>query len=395
MDTLHAPGISEQESNQPGVRVIHTIAGVRADHGGPSRSVPALCNALAATGTDVHLLTGMPSDGRVKNNFPAPPVTTHAVRESRLGRPWGVGRGFRRELRRLAITAQTTIVHDHGVWLPTNHAVAQQATALGLPRIVSPRGMLSAWSMNRRRWLKRCLWQLYQRHDLRSATAFVVTSELEARDVRRLGFSQPTIVIPNGIDFPKELPQRQPQATKQLLFLSRIHPKKGVLELVEAFSQARLPDAWQLVIAGPDEDGHRRQVERRIQQLGIDNRFRFTGPVDDQAKWQLYVDADLFVLPSFTENFGIVVAEAMAAGLPVITTTGTPWNVLQEQQLGWHVEPTVAALRQALSEACSLPNSKRIELGLRARDFAIREFAWHDVGARMLDFYSAVRVPQA
>lgn len=370
-----------------GMRIIHTIASVRADHGGPSRSVPYLCESLTDAGGEVHLITSVSRDMSVANNFPKGTTQNHPIVESTIFRQAVLSRRFRTTLGKLAQNTPT-VVHDHGVWLPTNHAVARESKALRIPRIVSPRGMLSEWSMNRRRWVKRFIWRLYQQRDLKTADAFVVTSELEAADIRRLGLNQPLAVIPNGINFPESLSARNNFTSKQILFLSRIHPKKGLLELVEAFSLAELPAPWHLVIAGPDEGGFQTQVQQRVAELGITDRVSFPGAFDDNAKWQLYADSDLFVLPSFTENFGIVIAEAMAAGLPVITTTGTPWKCLQTENMGWWIAPTVSELVQALTDACKIESSERNEMGKRGAKYTRDSFSWAEIGARVLEFYS-------
>jgi glycosyltransferase involved in cell wall biosynthesis len=353
--------------------------------------VPALCDALAASGSEVHLITGVPNQNTIQNNFPGPATQTHKVIETGFTRQWGVASGFRLELSQLSRNSdRPTIVHDHGLWLPSNHAVAKECKALGLKRVVSPRGMLSGWSMNRRRTLKRCLWKLYQERDLRSADAFVATSELEAADIRSHGFTQPMVVIPNGIQFPSELPCRRQQSGKQILFLSRIHPVKGVMELVEAFAHAQLSQEWRLVIAGPDEDGYQKQVVRRVHELGISDRVTFPGSKSDTDKWQLLADSDLFVLPSFTENFGIVIAEAMAAGLPVITTNGTPWKVLQSEAMGWWIPPTVEELTVSLADACTLASNDLESMGRRASKYAHASFTWNEIAQRVVEFYSSI-----
>ncbi len=371
------------------MRVIHTIAGLRADHGGPSRSVPDLCDALADLGNQVHLITGVPSDRSIANNFPQGKTQTHTVTESAVWGRFTMGGRFARELRTLSTGVEPTIVHDHGLWLASNHAIANCATGMGILRVVSPRGMLSAWSLRRRRSVKKVLWHAYQRRDLQSANAFHATSQTEAEDIRRLGFQQPILVLGNGISLPAQLPLRQTAVgSKQILFLSRIHPVKGVIELVRAFHQAQLPAVWRLVIAGPDEGGHRERVERLIAELGLSQRVELVGAVDDQRKWQLYADADLFVLPSFTENFGLVVAEAMASALPVITTTGTPWEVLNTQHLGWWVAPEVDALAAALAAAANLEPCQLRQKGLDAQAYATHRFAWSKIAAQMEEFYT-------
>ena len=302
-----------------------------------------------------------------------------------------VGRQFRLLLdHAIGYSRENVIVHDHAVWLPSNHAVASYCRERSITRVVSPRGTLGKWAMDHRRWKKRLAWSAYQYRDLRSASAFHVTSELEADEVRSHGFRQPIAVIPNGITIPESLPARQRSTGYQALFLSRIHRKKGLLNLVRAWKLANPSNEWELAIAGPDECGHRAEVEAEIRRLGLSEQIHFIGELNDEDKWQAYANSNLFVLPSFSENFGIVVAEAMAAGLPVITTTGTPWSVLKERNLGWWVEPTEQSLAVALSEACTA-DPRRISMqGSLAREYAITHFSWIDVAVRLQAFYESL-----
>lgn len=372
------------------LEVIHTIASTSVNHGGTSRSVPDLCQALAKAGAGVCLITGRQPNGIFNFITPGPEVRLRTVPEYRHFGFRGAKVALRRELSRQVDRADPggVLVHDHGIWLPANHEVASAARRHGAIRIVSPRGMLTRWALQNGWLKKRVAWLVYQRRDLAAATAFHATSEEEARDIRRLGFRQPIAVIPNGISLPREMPPRLPQKEgRQVLFLSRIHPVKGLLNLIQAWKLADVSPSWELVIAGPGDECHRREVEHLAQKLKVDGRIRFLGPVSHDEKWQVYRDADLFILPSFSENFGLVVAEAMAAGLPVITTTGTPWRELQENSLGWWVEPNVESITAALKEATALGDAQRMEMGTRAADWVKDRYAWNSIGQEMLVFY--------
>jgi glycosyltransferase involved in cell wall biosynthesis len=248
--------------------------------------------------------------------------------------------------------------------------------------------MLSAWAMNYGRLKKRLAWVAYQRRDLNQATAFHATSAEEAEEIRALGFQQPIAVIPNGIDFPSQIdPKPSERQKRTMLFLSRIHPKKGLLSLVRAWKHAGPGTDWRLVIAGPDEDGHRSVIEQTVQKLKLQDQVSFPGEIKDDDKWALYSQADVFVLPSFSENFGLVVAESLAAGTPVITTTGTPWRELGEHGCGWQVEPTVEALTAAIQQAVRAPDDALAAMGERGAKWVRRQFQWTDVGRSMIEYY--------
>ncbi len=381
------PGESTGWHLVSGMRIVQTIAGTRVDHGGTSRSVPALCDSLVAMGIDNHLLTARPADPSIRCNYPKELSRVHVVEESAIWRQFRIGKKFCGQLDRLIIDPENTIVHDHAVWLASNHAVAQYCRARKIRRIISPRGMLGRWALDHGRWKKRLAWNLYQRSDLSSAAGFHATSQQEADEIRALGFQQPIAVVPNGVDFPDRLPDRRYRTGHQALFLSRIHPKKGLLNLVRAWKRASVPEGWRLVIAGPDENGHQREVQALVSELGLSEQIEFPGAIDDKDKWQMYVDSDLFVLPSFNENFGIVIAEAMAAGIPVITTQGTPWSCLQSSQMGWWVEASIDNIQTAITQATTISDEARASMGVSAKRYVHQNFDWNATAQRLVEFY--------
>jgi glycosyltransferase involved in cell wall biosynthesis len=395
-----------QYDGHPPLKIIQTIAGIQASHGGTSRSVPALCEALAAeTQHAIHLLATSPPRGE-NNCWPSSPVVCHEAASSRVwGRLWS-GYGYERILTSLIspgaqVPQDRAVIHDHGLWLATNHSVARFCRQHKVPRVVSPRGMLSEWAVLRNSWKKKVAWYAYQQQDLMSATAFHVTSALEAEDVRRMGLRQPVAVIPNGITFPRvDVARERRPGTRRMLFLSRIHPKKGLIELIQAWKKTASTQGWELVLVGPDEGGYAGTVQNQIDGLGLRDQIRLEPPVTDAEKWQTYAKADVFVLPSFSENFGLVIAEALAAGLPVLTTTGTPWNDLIHRGCGWWVAPTVAELHHALEEILAMPSDALAQMGMRGSEWVRQEFQWSTVAAMMSEFYdwllnpSSVAVPE-
>lgn len=373
------------------MKVLFTIAGLQSVFGGPSRSVPALASALAGAGAQVELLTCESLPGEPAPLLPPRAlVTSHLLPHSCRSTRWFPRtNAFAAVLRECYQSANDCVIHDHGLWLPTNHAVAFAARTLGVPRIVSPRGMLSNWALHHRGLKKRVAWWLYQKHDLATAQALHATSAEEAAAFRAAGLTQPIAIIPNGVEFPPAPRSSLPAARSSLrtaLFLGRIHPIKGLLNLVNAWAQVR-PIGWRLVIAGRDEAGHSEVLKAESRKQKVENDFEFVGPVEGQAKWDLYRSADLFVLPSHSENFGIVVAEALACGVPVITTKGTPWESLVTQRCGWWTELGSEPLAAALREATSMTDAARQEMGQRGRELVEREFSWPRIAEQMLSVY--------
>jgi len=242
--------------------------------------------------------------------------------------------------------------------------------------------MLEPWAFGYRRWKKLPVWLLWEKRGLESSVLHV-TSEQEAINIRALGLRAPIAVIPIGIDLP-ELPLSRGAVTaeRRALFLSRIHPIKGLLNLVEAWRRVR-PRGWRLCIAGPDECGHLNVVQRAVREAGLAGVVDFVGPVYGKEKQELLNSADLFILPTFSENFGVVVGEALASGVPVITTKGAPWSWLLSHRCGWWVDIGVEPLAAAISEATQCTTSELHAMGERGRRLVEERFSWPKIAQQM------------
>ncbi len=368
------------------MHVIHAVADLDPALGGTSRSISELAIALAREGITTFAWTPQPQQANWVE-----PLRSSGVR---------ILNGSLQPL--LSFNREDLLIHSHGIWLPTNHRVAKFATRYRLKRVVSPRGMLEPWALNHRRWKKRLAWKLYQQRDLQQAAALHATAPAEAEQLRKLGMTQPIFVVPNGIAPPEQqirvassrfdkngVSQQATGKSRTAVFLSRIHPKKGLPLLAEAWQRVR-PVGWQMQVVGPDEEGHRRELESLVEQLGIADVWRFHDPVFGEEKWRVLGDADLMILPTHSENFGNVVAESLMVGTPVITTTGTPWSDFVTHRCGWWVEPTVECIAAALREACGTRSDMLWEMGQRGRLWAERGFAWDGIAARMIAAYEAV-----
>lgn len=365
------------------VRPIHTTFDLADASGGPSRSVTRLCDGLARAGAETEILTTAADGPEVLPREAG--VDVARTEPPRWRAAFGSASAFGDAVARAA-AAPGAVVHDHGLWLPSNASAAHAARRAGAPFVAAPKGMASPWALRHRWWKKRTAWYAYQRRALATAAAFHVTSEAEADDVHRLGLGVPVALVPHGVEAPPEAPPAPPRARRRALFLSRLHPKKGLPLLVEAWARVR-PEAWELVIAGPDEGGHRAEVEALVEAACLGEAVSVRGAVADDDKWTLYRSADLFVLPTHSENFGIVVAEALAAGVPVITTHGAPWGTLERERCGWWTEISADALMAALAEATSLAEADLRAAGERGRAYALRTFSWDQAAADLLDVY--------
>jgi glycosyltransferase involved in cell wall biosynthesis len=351
-------------------------------YGGPAFSVSRLAAALEEAGAEVGLWAPDQSSA----------VSPLLPGESSVQRIVGT------ESEALDRFGEPDILHDNGIWLMHNHRLATLAEKYGIPRVISTRGMLEPWALGHKRFKKKLAWWLYQRHDLRQARCHIATSKTEAENLQRLGLGIPIATVPNGVDVAEERPGAvglesrktvQNGRTRTALFLGRIYPIKGLPMLIDAWARVR-PDGWRLSIAGPDEARHQRQVERAVAAAGLGEVVSFTGPVEPEMKKAAFLDADLFVLPTHSESFGMVVAEALAHGVPVLTTNAAPWSILQERGCGWWVDATVDGIADGLRQATRLDSDTLRSMGDKGRLLVDAKFSWKHVADLMLCTYDAI-----
>jgi glycosyltransferase involved in cell wall biosynthesis len=348
-------------------------------YGGPAFSVSRLATALSEIGAEIGLW--------------APDRSALASPLCPRNSPVRLLAGSETEA--LDSFSNTDILHDNGIWLPHNHRLAEIAAMRGIPRVVSMRGMLEPWAMNHRRWKKYIAWQLYQRRDLRRADCHHATAETEAQHIRQFGLPVPVCVIPNGVDVPEPRPRGASKkhdakdARKTALFLGRIHPKKGLLMLIDAWARVR-PVGWHLKIVGSDEAGHQNELKNAMATAGLCEMISLAGPVYGEAKRSAFFDADLFIFPTHSENFGMAIAEALAHGLPVLTTTGAPWSMLPERGCGWWVDTTVDGIVKGLRQATAQHSEALAAMGASGRAWVAAEFGWARVAKKFVATYESI-----
>lgn len=338
------------------------IAGTsfRDEYGGPAVSVSSLALALADAGADVGVWA---PDGSVNIHsrlqseralqlFSGPATT--ALR--RFGKP--------------------DVIHDNGIWMPHNHWLTRFSKENGVTRVVSTRGMLEPRARSHKYLKKTAAWWAYQKRDLAVAKCLHATSQEEASNLKRLLGDRAIRCIPNGLDLHAEaFDLRGSSLPKIALFMGRICPIKGLPLLINAWARVR-PQNWILQIAGPDERGHEREVRELIERAHLEDCIDFLGPVRPEDKWKVYAAAELFILPSHSESFGMVIAEALSSGCPVITTTGVPWPSIEQQRLGWRVAATVDGMELAVREATKSTDAELRAMGSRGRRYVEDSLGW-------------------
>ena len=453
------------------MKILHVVALIQASTGGPAVSVTRLASEQAKMGHDVTLAClDYPHLGP---QVAAPGVRVVSVKGNFLAVR---GRGWSPEFRRVVLEEATKVdvVHNHGLWMWPNAYAREAAVAAGKPLIISPRGMLEAWSLGRSKLRKAVAWRLFERKNLQSAALFHATAESEKRSIEKaishgltrikgrispggcadrtggkcsrrgiaLGPSAvpgdrnassnednlrltdlklktttgvPVVVAPNGVDLPHldrkpgrgVLEEKFPElrGRRWVVFMSRLHPKKGIDVLLRAWRKQRNVEHTAcgirhtekreslspvLVLAGSDLIGYGEEIERMIKELGLEDSVVMTGEVSGEAKDCLLGNAEVFVLPSYSENFGIVVAEAMAWGRPAIASTGTPWQEVADVSAGWWVKPEEEALADALAEALGTRREELEAMGARGRALVERSYTWALPARSLVEAYSQV-----
>ena len=308
--------------------------------GGPVLGMAAYVGLLADAGFSVMVYsTKRDTDGE---SFPLDSKVRH-VQEPAAG--WG---GFRRSpaLWRQAHTAEINLIHSHGLWTDAHRLAGYLARTRRVPHLLAPCGMLMPGALRHHGWKKVPVRIWFQDRALRAAQCLHAKSDQEYRQIRAFGLRNPVAVIPNPIAPPPvggsvvSAPWSKSPNRRTVLFLGRLHPVKGLARLVQAWAEVQrfavrgqwssgpTHETWQLILAGPDEGGHREEIESLVAECGCRDSVVFPGELDEKQKWGALAAADLFVMPSDFENFGNAIVEAMSCAVPVITTTGTARRVV-------------------------------------------------------------------
>lgn len=359
------------------MRILHAVPDLRLAAGGPSRSVASLASALAQNGTEVFVARILGEAEEItlpKNVFFGSIESGEFVLDS----------GRRLDIHHF------DIIHSHSLWLRFCHQVSKLAHEQKIPLIVSPRGTLEPWALNYRKWKKRLAWIVYQKRDLQHCGGLHATSEGEANSLHRLGLRPQIWVVPNGISTLGEnslaaVGRRERKA----IYLGRFHPVKNLKTLLSAWAKLK-PKGWILELAGPDENGHRAELEATAKHLGIDDSTKFCDPIEGKEKKHFLRSASFLILPSFTENFGMVVLEALASGTPVLASKGTPWKDLETFQCGWWVDPSIEGIFNGLEKALKCKPEVRKEMGKQGLSLVRHKYEWGAVSREMLNVYNQV-----
>ncbi len=367
------------------MKVVHSITSLDLSAGGPSRSLPNICIGLKRKGINQQIVTYNSKKPNSRKLIEENIDITFIQKQSLLDFDY----------KKVIETVNGDVFHLHNLWTPNLHWTARSCRKNGIPYLISPRGTLEPWPLSQKKLKKKLSWLLYQKKDLMKASCIHATSEAEAYNIRNLGIRTPIAIIPNGINV-ENYPylKTDNDINKTILFLSRVSSKKGVETLIKVWKS--IPDQiksnWVLRIVGEGDkgldDSYYLSIKKLIRDSELSNSVVLAGPKYGIDKINEYKNANLFVLPTYSENFGMVIAEAMVSGVPVITTSGTPWKILNDKKIGWWIENNGNELKNAIVEAISLTETARLHKGVESRKIIIENFSMDVVTSKYNELYN-------
>jgi glycosyltransferase involved in cell wall biosynthesis len=385
------------------MRVLHVIPSIAVADGGPTQSVLGMCRGLRAAGVAAEIATTRGFESAAEE----PPVVSPELPvwefPRTCSRAWKYSRSLGAWLRRHA--SDYDVIHAHAVFTYSTRAACRAAAWGRVPVVLTTHGMLSPCCRGQKPVRKWCYWHLVEKRNLRSVACLLATAPAEADELRQMLPDRRVEWISLGLDEAAwQMPRREGEFRRQhgippncplVLHLARLHSIKGLADVLLP-ALAAVPDAHLAVVGAvdPSEPHYAAHVRTVVDRLGLASRVTFTGAIYGDDRWAAYDAADLYVLPSMHENFGITVIEAMARGIPCLVSLGVKSSLFIEQaRAGKVVERTPAALAAAMSELLAVPPAQRAAMGGRARELVKHELSWKHVAGRMVELYESIVAP--
>lgn len=379
------------------MRILHVTYSLAADQGGPTMVTTRVAAAQAGLGHEVTILTRQSAT----KETPLPEIAgSEKVRIERLPAQGTLakirGTDCREMLR--SLVSSHDVVHVHNIWDPILIHAVNEAKRQQKPTILSPHGILTRWALSEKRLKKLVAMNLAYGRAIHRFDRVHALSRFEEDEMRVFGWTKPIGIVPNGVFLSEIDPLPSPGAFRAkhpylgndpfILFLSRLHPIKGLPILVDAFQKvlARVPNA-RLVITGPDF-GMQKPIEEQVARLGIADRVHLTGPIFSKDKYAAMVDSSCFCLPSGHEAFSVAIAEAMAARCPAVISEECHFPEAQDAGAGFVVQRTVDGVAEGLLKIMSDPAKGRA-MGEAGRRLIEEKFTWEAVARALIKMYQS------
>ncbi|KAF0951434.1 glycosyltransferase [Escherichia albertii] len=372
------------------MKMLSFLECMNSTYGGPAFSLPSLLHHLnknySIQSTVVSLIDKNETyENAVADHLGIKPILLNQVGPGKLK--------LTLEITKIKnIIREYDVIHTNNLWNFFSYLPYNLSKKNKKPNVISVRGSLYTWSLEQSKFLKKISWSLFQKKALESAGFIHVTCDDELKALRNLGIKNKIVVSQHGVDVP-DLINKVPchfykkynltNNKKYFLFMSRLHSKKGLDILFDVWSRIahHYPD-WVLLVAGPDYGNY-------IPKMKNLSAVKYIGMLSGLEKEYCFSIAEFFVLPSYSENFGVVIGEAMARSVPILTTTNTPWEDLNKHNAGVCFELSAENLKNELEHFLKLTDLTRKEMGINARELIIRNYSWEQVS---YPFYDALKL---
>lgn len=368
--------------NNSSIKLLYTIPGLSINSGGPTTCTYNLVKGMRGLNVDVDILTLLPNnpvDKIIGTDDFIKTIPNDAFT------PFAISRNFRKYLTE---HIQYDLYHANAIWNDTTHATLQCARKQDKPCVIAPHGMLYPQALQISSWKKKIALELFQRKDLQQATCIQATCMQEMQHIRNFGLTNPIAVVPNCLKIDiNEAAKDTIYSKRRFGFVGRLHRIKNIDGLLNAWKKLNsLTKESELFITGNGDI----EYEKELRQIIADHHFNnvvFTGFLTGKELTETIRTLDFLVLPSHSENFGMVVPEALTQGVSVIASKGTPWEELNTHHCGWWVDNDLDTLAATIEIAINTPEEERKRMGENGKRLVIENYSVEKVAKKMIRLY--------
>ena len=301
--------------------------------------------------------------------------------------------GYSTDINHIIDIQKPQIIHQQGIWMYHSYAALRYRNRHpGTILIIEPHGMLDPWAIHNSGWKKKIVGYLFEYKNLRNADCIHALCQSEYESIRSFGLKNPVAIIPNGVNLPKDLKFNRSQNRKILLYIGRIHPKKGIKELILGIVMIKkfnpfLLKSWDIHIAGWDQNGYINELKRLVEINHLVDNIKFVGPLYGEAKERALNQANAFILPSFSEGLPMSVLEAWAHKLPVVMTDYCNLSEGFDSDAAFRISPNPKSIFNTLQDVFSADNAKLEDIGNNGYNLVKQNFTWDRVATQTIELY--------